>query len=66
MFDVAAVRDTVLPRLESLMANTRLEPIRARNLITLKGTVREVLAVREQRVEGMLTRETRRRGRNCG
>lgn len=38
MFEVAAVRDVVVPRLELLMANTRLEPIRARILITLKGS----------------------------
>jgi hypothetical protein len=38
VFDVAAVRDVVVPRLELLMANTRLEPIRARILITLKGS----------------------------
>ncbi|ELR20417.1 protein kinase domain containing protein [Acanthamoeba castellanii str. Neff] len=36
---VAAVRDVVVPRLELLMANTRLEPIRARILITLKDVV---------------------------
>jgi hypothetical protein len=37
VFQVAAVREVIVPRLEQLMANTRLEPIRARILIALKG-----------------------------
>lgn len=54
MFDVAAVRDVVVPRLELLMANTRLGPIRARILITLKGSPDALLCCDRFETEGAL------------